>query len=240
MQNEADAAGLDFSLDKFATVFEGGGSFTNTVIRATVRGRFFEMVRSIALHAIPGAAGRLDDAAARNRKLADIACQLQGGRIFLDGSKDAVRLLHMINSGYWNIKVIYLQRDGRGVSSSIQSHLGVRYSEAVKHWEHSVVELQRMRNRLDSHCVFDLQYEELCHETAKCMQRLWAWLDVERLEIQETHFKNGEYHILGNAMRLNKMAEIRLDEKWKKSLTDEDLQFFEKRVGSINRQLGYV
>ena len=115
LQNGANAAGLEFSLDKFATVFEGGGSFSDRVVRASVRGELFEQVRSILLHVIPGVASRLDGLAVRNRKLADIVCQLQGGRIILDGSKDAVRLLHLINSGYWNIKVIYLQMDGRGV-----------------------------------------------------------------------------------------------------------------------------
>ena len=240
MQNYANAAGLEFSLDKFDTVFEVDGSFSDKVVRASVRGVLFEQVRSILLHIIPGVASRLDDLAVRNRILADIVCQLQDGRIILDGSKDAVRLLHLRNSGYWNIKVIYLQRDGRGVSSSIRSHVGIPYSEAIREWQHSVVELQSMRERLDSPRVFDLRYEDLCIEPAEWMQRIWAWLDVEQLDIRETHFKNGDYHILGNAMRLNQMSEIRLDEKWRKSLSDDDLKSFELRVGPLNREIGYV
>jgi len=240
MQNEADAAGIEFSLNKFGTVFDGSGPFSDKIIRASVRGRLLEQVRGLALRSLPGVASRLNRIATRNGKLADIICHLQGGRIFLDGSKDAVRLLHLINSGYWNVKVIYLQRDGRGVSSSIKSHAGMHFSEAIGEWRRSVVELQTMRKRLDLPRAFDLRYEALCHEPADCMQRLWTWLQLEELEIEETRFKNGEYHILGNAMRLNTMSEIRLDEKWKKSLSDKDLQLFEKQVGSLNRKLGYV
>jgi len=96
-----------------------------------------------------------------------------------------------------------------------------------------------MRKQLDESCVFDLRYEDLCNGPAEWMQRLWTWLGVEQLEIQETHFKSGEYHILGNAMRLNTMSEIRLDEKWKRSLTSADLQYFDTRVGPLNHQLGY-
>jgi hypothetical protein len=240
VQTKADAAGLEFSLDKFGTVFEGAGALSDRVVCAGVRGTLFELVRSVVLRTMPGVSSRLDTLALRNRNLADIVCQLQGGRIFLDGSKDATRLLHLINSGYWNVKVIYLQRDGRGVSSSIKLHVGIRYLEAVREWEHSVCELQRMRKRLDSPRTFDLKYEDLCSKPAECMHRIWDWLNIKPLEIQETHFKNGEFHILGNAMRLNQMSEIRLDEKWKQSLSDKDLRIFETRVGALNRQLGYV
>jgi len=239
LQDAADGSGLEFSIDNFGTVFEGGSAFADKVITATVRGRAFELVRSLVLHLIPGVTRRLSAISAHNRSLADIVCELQGGRIFLDGSKDPSRLMHLANSGDWNVYVICLQRDGRGVSTSIRSHAGVSYPEAVRWWQHAASEIERMRGRLDPSRVLDLRYEDLCENTADCMRRVWEWLGVEPVEIRATQFKSGDHHILGNAMRLSDVSEIRLDEKWRAILDSDDLRAFEQKAGHLNRRLGY-
>ena len=65
-----------------------------------------------------------------NLVLSRLVCDMQGGQVFLDGSKDSARLLHYLRSGEWDIKVIYLQRDGRGVTNSYVKHDRVDYDEA--------------------------------------------------------------------------------------------------------------
>jgi len=236
---EAAARGIEFSVDEFGTVFDGGCAFCDKVVQATVRGALFERVRSLAIHMLPGVSKRLRSVARRNVDLADIVCHIQGGRIFLDGSKDSARLLHLINSDAWQVRVIYLQRDGRGVSSSIRKHEVISYDAAIGEWLHSVRELQRMRRRLDPAQVFDLHYEDLCMEPASCMQRIWDWLGIESLAINKKQFKSGDYHILGNAMRLGTLSEIRLDERWREAMSESELEQFEIQAGAVNRQLGY-
>ena len=239
VQTKSAAAGFDFSPENFGTVFEGDGPVSNKIIGAGVRGGLFERVRSLVLGLMPGVSSRLDDIARRNRTLADIICQVQGGRIFLDGSKDPTRLLYLAGSGLWNVKVICLQRDGRGVSSSIRSHENLDYTEAIRWWKHAVHKLQSMKNRLGPEQTFDLKYEDLCTDPAGCMARIWSWLNLEPLDIDAGDFRKGDFHILGNAMRLKGASEIRLDEKWKRLLGPEDLQLFENRAGDVNRELGY-
>jgi hypothetical protein len=240
MKDKADARGIDFNVDRFGTVFEGTGSFSNKVVSAGLRGSLFETVRTVAMRTLPGVSSRLHDVAKKNRDLAEIVCEIQGGSVFLDGSKDSVRLLHMINSDMWNVKVIYLQRDGRGVSSSIMKHTGLAYGDAVGEWTYSATELQRMRARLRGSQVFDVHYEQLCDEPTDTMRQIWSWLGLEHVALNEREFKSGDYHILGNAMRLGGASEIRLDEKWKRTLSEDELRIFEEQAGSLNRQLGYA
>ena len=40
-------------------------------------------------------------------------------------------------------------------------------------------------------------------------------------------------------MRLKSTSEIRLDEKWRKTLSPEDLAVFDRVAGPMNRKYGY-
>ena len=61
----------------------------------------------------------------RNRQMIEVICKLQQGAIFLDGSKDPIRLKLLDLAGYWDLKVIYLIRDGRGATNSYMRHYNV-------------------------------------------------------------------------------------------------------------------
>jgi hypothetical protein len=159
--------------------------------------------------------------------------------VFLDGSKDSARLLHYIDSGEWDIKVIYLQRDGRGVSNSYRRHGNLRYDQAVDYWRHAIQELERMRRRLNEEDVFDLLYEDLCKSPEDTLSKIWRWLDIEDQAVRDLDCNAAELHILGNSMRLKNVSEIRFDEAWKSKLSGDDLGWFENNAGALNRRLGY-
>ncbi len=46
-------------------------------------------------------------------------------------------------------------------------------------------------------------------------------------------------HVLGNSIRLESQQEIRLDDRWKTSLSRQDLAEFERIAGRRNRSYGY-
>ncbi len=238
VQGRARERGLEFSVERFNTVFRGDNPVANKLVQATVRPPALEVARRMALSVVPGAASAVRRIAAHNRALADNVCELQGGAIFLDGSKDSVRLLHLLDSDLWEVQVIYLQRDGRGVTNSIRSHRNVSFAKAMEIWREWVTELERMRRRLDGAAVFDLQYEALCRAPVETLARLWEWLGVEPMPVSE-NFRDGDFHILGNSMRLSNATEIRLDERWRTALSAEDFAAFERRNGALNRELGY-
>jgi hypothetical protein len=147
--------------------------------------------------------------------------------------------MHFIDSGLWDVRVIYLQRDGRGVSASIAKHLGVPFEQAAEEWARNARGLEAMRRRLPDSAVKDLRYEDLCSEPAATLERIFSWLGIGTASIAASNFKDGDFHILGNSMRLNSISEIRLDERWRSSLEDEHKRYFLRRFGQIHRQLGY-
>ena len=234
----ARESGLEFSFDNFGTVFQGDHPLADRIVRAGVRSPAAEILRRLACAIVPGAAAGIRRVAEQNRVLTGIVCELQGGTIFLDGSKDAARLLHLLQAGLWQVRVIYLQRDGRGVANSIGAHRNVPFRQAMEIWREDVIELQRMRRRLDDGAVFDLHYEDLCRSPVETLGRLWSWLGVDPMPVRQ-RFRDGTFHILGNTMRLSGAAEIRLDERWRATLSQEDMGMFEQRNGTLNRQLAY-
>ena len=222
---------------KTATVEPGARLTGGTVVHP---GAFVGTGARLASAVVPGTASAVRRVAEQNRVLAGIVCNLQGGAIFLDGSKDSRRLSHLIDAGLWQVRVIYLQRDGRGVASSIASHRNLPFGQAMEVWREDVMELQRMRRRLDgeSVSVFDLHYEDLCRAPDETLGRLWSWLGIEAMPASR-NFRDGDFHILGNTMRLSNTTEIRLDERWKTTLSPEDMGMIEQRNGALNRQLAY-
>jgi len=239
VKRRADADGIRFSIDDFGTVFHGRGPGANAVVRASVRGRKFELLRTALLNTVPQRLLGTNATAATNFSLGQIICDMQGGEIFVDGSKDSVRLLHLIRSGRWDVRVIYLQRDGRGVANSYQRHRNIEFSAAVHLWRRAVAELENMRARLDDHAVFDLHYESLCSEPQKVFHEIWSWLGIGDQAIAQQDLKQGEFHILGNTMRLGNVSEIRLDEAWKTRLSSVELDLFARECGAQNRSIGY-
>lgn len=235
----AASRGVDFSVDDFETVFSSRNPVVNKVVKATVRGRWFEAVRAGALSVVPERVARLDYVAHRNFVLSQAVCEIQGGDIFVDGSKDPARLMHMIRSGLWDVYVIYLQREGRAVSNSYRKHDGFSFSHAINYWRHAVHELRRMRTRLADDRVFDLRYEDLCREPELTMTGIWSWLGVDDQPLQDLGSIAAKSHILGNRMRLRNASEIRYDDTWKSALSPADLALFERRAGDLNRTLGY-
>ncbi len=238
LTQRATDEGLDFSLDEFGTVYGNGTGFVNKVVRALVRGPLFETARSALLKLLPDSMTGVRAVTRQNLALSKIVCDLQNGSIFLDGSKDSARLLHYLQSGEWDIKVIYLQRDGRGVTNSYVKHDGVDYDGAIDYWRRAVTELQRMRGRLDDNRVYDLLYEDLCREPEQKLAEICRWLNIDELDHAAT-FSAESQHVLGNSMRLNNVSEIRFDEAWRKKLTPQNLRDFEERAGALNQSLGY-
>ena len=238
LSSRAGEEGLDFSLDEFGTVYGKGEGFVNKIVRALVRGPMFENARRALLALLPESMTRVQAVTRQNLALSKIVCEMQGGSVFLDGSKDSARLLYYLRSGEWDIKVIYLQRDGRGVTNSYVKHDGVDYDGAIAYWRKAVTELQRMRGRLGGDSVYDLRYEDLCREPEQKLAEICRWLGIDELDHGAT-FDAESQHVLGNSMRLNNVTEIRFDEAWRKKLTPENLRDFEERAGALNRSLGY-
>ena len=238
LTEEMQKAGTSFMLDDFGTHFRADSPLTDRLLRAGIRGRFFELTRYSALRLLPGSRRCLQDILERNRQLIEIICKLQGGEIFLDGSKDPVRLKYFSSADYWNVKTIYLIRDGRGATNSYMRHYSVPMETAAREWSGVHRECDRMIGELGDGVSITIHYEDLCAKPKEILDSIYAFLGLET-DIGDLCFRTSDGHILGNEMRLRSVGEIKLDERWKSTLTERDLEVFEQIAGRLNRSYGY-
>lgn len=233
-----EARGHSFCLDDFGTRFKPGGGLSNRLVSALVRGPVFESARSLGLQLVPSSKASLRNTLAQNKALTEIISEYFDAEFFLDGSKDPVRLKHFHESNLWNVKVIYLIRDGRGVACSQMKHEGVSMNAAAQEWVNKCDEIQHVVRALPSSNVFTLCYETLCENKDVVLNELYSFLGLDYGQVNES-FNSEACHILGNSMRLKFSSTLRLDEKWKSNLSKEDLAVFDGVAGKTNKDLGY-
>ena len=190
------------------------------------------------LQSLPGCRRRLHEVLERNRQIINVICNLQRGRVFLDGSKDPIRLKLFYLANYWNLKVIYLIRDGRGATNSYMRHYNVPMETAAKEWRFVHQESDTIAQELRNDKCITIHYEDLCGKPEETMARVYDFLGLNT-DFDDLQFRSSEHHILGNQMRLKSTGEIRLDERWRSALSKEDLRVFGQVAGKMNRQYGY-
>jgi len=231
---------VDFSVESFDTELRSNGGLADRLVRATVRGQAFELARSTALKLIPGAGSTLRESMIRNAEIADAVCAVQRREFFLDSSKTPARLRLFAESGSWDLKVINLHRDGRGVSNSTRKHLGISMREASRIWAYDAEEIRRLTRQLHNVPVVTVRYEDLCRDPEKALATITDAFGLDRMDLEPGALKEGSHHILGNNMRLNSVSEILFDETWRSELSEQELQDFDAKAGEVNRALGYA
>lgn len=231
--------GTDFSVGSFDTELRSNSGLADKLVRATVRGPVFEWARAASLDILPGARAALSNHIARNVRVADAVCAVQDKDYFLDSSKTPVRLKHFAGSRAWDLKVINLLRDGRGVANSTRKHLDISMHEASRIWARDAMEIVRLTRQLPDVPVITMRYEDLCREPEETLGAVTDKLGLQRMRMTPGSLKEGDHHILGNNMRLNSVSDIRFDEAWRTELSKEQRDAFEQTAGAVNRALGY-
>ncbi len=245
---ELTRRGVGFDLARFGTHFRmlASGSLADRVVRAAVRGRFFEAARGAALRLLPGATRELAAILERNRVVVEAACALRGATSFLDGSKEPNRLKYMIVSGLWNVRAIHLVRDGRGVTYSLlrrqrglpTANRARLVSAAARHWRSVNESCERVIRLLPPDRVARVRYEDLCRAPEAALRPILALAGIGAQQ-PPRDFGSIEHHIVGNPMRLRR-GQIQLDEKWRAGLSAGELKLFEAQAGEVNRRYGYA
>jgi hypothetical protein len=233
------ARGNRFSLERFGTHFRSESTLIDRVLRATVHDDFWELIRKQAINYLPGCRKELNHILHQNKEIIDIILEIQEADVYLDGSKDPNRLKYFYESGFWDIRVIFLVRDGRGVTNSYMKHVGASMEMAAREWCNKCEEMYRMSRIIPEDKIYFLKYEELCQSTNEVLQSILEFTGVDPSECAGRNIDR-EQHILGNAMRLRTNTQIKLDEKWRSMLSKNDLTIFESIAGKMNAKLGYV
>jgi len=232
---------VQFDVANFGTHFRLGraSKLGDRLLRARVRGPLLEWLRSATMRLHPSASDHARRVLDRNRMLIDVFCELRGTRTFLDGSKDPVRLWHLLRSQAWRVKVIHLIRDGRGTANSYMKHYQANMTVAALEWKETHQECERIKRTLGSGGSFTMRYEDLCSDPRATLEALLAFIEVDSSRMT-LDLRTQDLHVLGNAMRLRSTDEIRTDERWRVDLSGEQLALFDRLAGNWNTRYGYA
>jgi hypothetical protein len=215
------------------------GGVADVLLRALRRGPLLEAAREAGLRLVPSARRELAATLDRIATLAEVVTSLAGARVFVDASKRPERALFMRRSPRLDVRVIHLVRDGRAVVCSSMRNLGWSLEAAADSWLADNRRCESARRRLPASRWLRVRYEDLCADVAGTLSRIHRFAGVApRAEVPR--FREREQHVIGNRMRLESLAEIRPDERWREALDAEHRRILERRLGAMNRRYGYA
>ncbi len=219
--------------------------YVTRLLNAMPRGPVLEGVRSVALSISPAWATHLRDVHARNTALAEVFQDMSGARVVVDSSKLALHLKFLLKSDRLKIKALNLIRDGRAVVTSMLGHGFQRATRAetiagaAMEWKRTNEASQRILDTMPASQSMTFLYEELCRQPEGTLRKICNFLGMDTQHIN-LDFRSKAQHVLGNDMRLKSGSDIRLDERWRTTLTKEDLAVFDQVAGEMNRKYGYA
>jgi len=227
------------------SIHDTKNKYVARLLNALPRGPLLEAVRAVGLSLSPAWPAHLREVHHRNRALVEVLREVTDARIVIDSSKISLHLKYLLRCPDLKIKVIRLVRDGRAVTTSSLGHGLKRASRresvaaAAFSWFRNNEASERILADLPATQWIYLQYEELCRQPEATLRRIGDFLGMDTRQII-LDFRAKQQHVLGNEMRLKSGSEIRLDERWRTALSQDDLAVFEEVAGAMNRKYGYA
>ncbi len=252
--------GIDFSITNAGTnIRSGAGPWEERLLDPLVRSRPMELLRDMALSLSPNWHRNLQEIQKRNTFLVRSVLEETGAGMIVDSSKIGIRLKYLLRNRNLDIKVIWLTRDGRGVSLAYLNPSEFADAKDAKmrgggrgatiepsrdiatgshEWVRCNEEAMQVLSTLDRSRWIRIRYEDVCNHTEETLDRIFDFLEVDKHR-KVLDFRSVEHHMVGNGMRLDRSSEILLDERWKQELDRQQLEIFEKVAGTMRRRLGY-
>jgi hypothetical protein len=232
----------DFELANFGLGFDYyGQGLRSKVLVGSLPVPALEGPRDRLATAFPGHTARMQTIADRNRDFADVVLDLTGARVFVDASKERMRIVHLQRhlAPRMDLRVIHLVRDVRGV---VESNLrrakkpGLTAARAARNWATTNDLILRNLRSIPADRQTSVRYEDLCREPDATLGALFEFCAVDAT-VRVTDVASSDQHLIGNQMRLGSVAEIRLDERWRESLRQSELATIGRVAGDAYARL---
>lgn len=215
--------GLPFEYHDFGAAFKiSKNPRLNRYLTASlplVESSTLEHLRDAILRRLPVTGSRLQRQRDANERLIATAVHYHKSSIYLDNSLDPYRLRHLKQISSLQVKNIHLIRNPRGVAASCLRHRGWAPELTLSLWLRHQRDIIRVAADVDDSIT--VHYDDVCTNTDSELARLHRYAGVEPRPFAGD-FKDAEHHILGNQMRLGD-GKIRLDTRWQKELSNEQL-----------------
>ncbi|MBI4787793.1 MAG: sulfotransferase [Chloroflexi bacterium] len=241
MTREMAARGFDFDLHDFRNEFIlGGPEFLQRLRAGSFGNRTLDSIRDLALRTLPGERRQFQQLVARNMAFVASALKITGKTIFVDTSKDHLRARALKMLSPYDVRVIHLVRDPRGVTASkLRRGSKLDARNTARQWVRLHTRLQKGLGAEMGSKYIRVRYEDLCREPRAVLKSLYAFCGADA-EFEPSDFKSSPHHVVGNPMRLEKMSVIKLDERWRELLTAEQQQVVWHVAGKLGAQYGYT
>ncbi len=235
-----ETKGFDFDVADFNMKFiSGRSSLLHRLREGSVRINWIDSLRDAFLFALPGQTHRFHAKTDRNEAFIKTVLSITGKQVFVDSSKDRLRPKVLRRFSSLDVRVIHLVRDVRGVvASNLRRYKTVSAGQVAHDWRqlHRRVKVTLESWPKDKYIV--VRYEDLCQNMEKTLKRLYVFCDAgPNFKIND--LQSVSDHLIGNPMRLSRISELKLDERWKDELTASQLKEIEQVAGPVGRQYGY-
>lgn len=163
-----------------------------------------------------------------------------GEPIIVDASKEYLQGISLYQSDPARTRLIFLVRDGRAVFYSNLRRKRA-WNESLRAWrnyyQHALPIINR---RIPPEHICRVRYEDLVTNTEQQLRQICHFLEIEFESSMLNPQANLQHLTSGNDMRLSADKSIRLDTAWMTALTAEQVAYFDRHAGDLNRKLGYA
>ena len=166
--------------------------------------------------------------------------QVLNADMVVDSSKFYLKALGVYLRNPLEVRIILLTRDGRGVLGSSVKRNWPRNRACWRGGACTNARCRSLSAMFDPAHLLRVKYEDVASSPARELSRICDFLQV-KFEPGMLDFATVTHHsINGNNMRFLRSSQIRIDAEWRDRLSSQDLEYFERRAGRLNRRLGYT
>jgi Sulfotransferase family len=163
-----------------------------------------------------------------------------GEPVVVDASKEYLQGVSLYQSDPARTRLILLVRDGRAVFYS-NLRRSQSWEESLQAWRkyyrHALPIIDR---RIPAEHIYRVRYEDLVADTEQQLRQICHFLGLEFESAMLNPQANLQHVTSGNNMRLSARKTIKLDTTWMTALSGEQVAYFDRHAGDLNRKLGYV
>jgi hypothetical protein len=155
----------------------------------------------------------------------------------VDGSKSWQQLYLMHRSGLFDLRVVHLIRDARGVVHAYKrKYGGVRHG--LSKWLKASAAAFALAPQLRDHWL-RVQYEQLASDPSATLTKICGLMGLVYDPAMLRFRDHAWLGIGGNRMAKSTDTIIRLDEKWRREMSRRDRLIVDLVSGPVNRYYGY-
>ncbi len=171
----------------------------------------------------------------------NIARKHRDKKVIVDSSKRYLKALELYKEAPDMIRILFLVRDGRSVFAS---HLKRKWPRhvALLAWKNFYSRaLPFMKHYVDQKHWAIMRFEDFLEQPENNLEKICRLVDIDNPELEKLlSFDRKNLHSAGgNLARFSKKLQLRSDSGWSTNLSKDDLDYFNNKSGSLNKELGY-